>query len=283
MKPLAVALAFFAAVSPLSAQERVGFHVRAWVQWDDQRIELGDGYVGGPHGIGIAVLARLETAVFAVRVKPADAGDSTRYYATIEVRVGVSDTLAETPLYAIDSYGRGVSVKRGDAAELTLPFHPQRGETATLKLRIDGPTEPRPAATGRWMERVVREPRGVYYRTASYRPGLTVTPFTCAGALAVRMSAGASLSGVDVLACGDESTPVAIPGLSGRWLVMIQARPNAEPDDQCLVVSEAAPGGHVGQYQPRSWATWCVQQQDRWSPVGLRLSTGETIRAQLIP
>ena len=283
MKALICLLACALVASPLAAQERMGFHVRAWVQWEDQRIDLGEGYIGGPHGIGFTVSARLESTVFTVKVKPVFAGDSTRYGASIESRVAVSDSQAPTPLFAIDAYTRNVIVGRGDAAQLLLPFHPEPQGTATLTLRIEGPFEPRPADSGGWMDRIVTEPRGVYYRNVAYRAAVAVTPDLCVGALAVRLAAGSAAGGTDALACEDQSTTISIPGISGRWVVAIPQTPPPRPRPRCLMISSAPEAGTRGGYTPRSWGTWCLAEEDRWSPASVRLSTGETIRAQLIP
>jgi hypothetical protein len=283
VKTLMCLLAFALVATSLAAQERLGFHVRAWVQWENQRIDLGEGYVGGPHGLGFTVSARLESTVFTVKVKPVLAGDSTRYGASIETRVAVSDSQALTPLFAMDDYTRSVAVGRGEAAQLLLPFHPEPQETATLILRIEGPFEPRPTDSGGWMDRIVTEPRGVYYRNVAYRAAVAVTPNVCVGALAVRLAVGSAPGGTDALACEDQSTTISIPGISGRWVVQIARPPSASRRQRCVGISSAPGAGTRGGYVPRSWGTWCPPEEDRWSPASMRLSTGETIRAQLIP
>lgn len=283
MKASTLLFVLLAAVSPLRAQERLGFRVQAWVEWDAQRIDLGEGYVSGPHGVGIVVTAHLEATAFTVQLQPQTEGDSTRYSARIEARVAVADSQRPTPLFAIDSYSRAVAVRHGDAGELTLPFHPEPGETATLHLRFVGPDAPRPATTGGSMDRMVREPRGVYFRNAGVRAQTAVTPYVCPGAVAVHLTTAGASAGTDVLACGSEATPVSIPGVPGRWIVMIPREANAGPDAQCLMVSSAPPIGLIGGYQPRSWGRWCPAERDRWSPGSFTLSTGETVRAQLIP
>jgi hypothetical protein len=283
MKTWIAMLAVLATAPQVRAQERLGFHVRAWVQWDDQRIDLGDGYVGGPYGIGFTVKTRLEGASFTIKLRPAVGSDSVRYVASIETRLAVSDSLAPSPLFAFDSYRRAVAVQPGDAAELILPFHPEPQETATLRVRIEGPSEPRPADTGKWIERIISEPREVYFRHIAYDAAVTVTPDVCPGALAVRLAASGTSNAIDVLACGDEATVVTIPRLRGRWIVTIPTRPRHSPDKSCLMIGSAPPEGHRGRFEPRSWGTWCVPEGDRWAAASIHLSTGETIRAQLIP
>ncbi len=282
MRALAVILALGAFAHIGRAQERLGFHVRAWVQWDDQRIELGDGQVGGPYGLGFTVLARLEGTTVTVRFRPEVRSDSTVYGASVETRIAVSDSGSTTPLYAIDRYYRSVSVQRGAAAQLTLPYHPEPNEAAELTLRIEGPFEPRPADSLGWMQRVISEPRSVYYRNVAYKAALAVTPDVCPGALAVRLAQEGSQLGIEVLACGGEATPVAIPGVAGSWIVMIPSTPAPRPAARCLSLNEPPPAG-IRNFHPRSWAAWCSAADDPWRPVPVRLSTGEQLRARLLP
>lgn len=284
---MVLVLVLLAAVPPVRAQERLGFHVRAWVQWDDQRIDLGDGYVGGPYGIGFTVRTRLEGASFTIKIRPTIGSDSVGYVASIETRVAVSDSLAQAPLFAFDSYVRAVAVRPGDAADLILPFHPEPGEAATLRVRIEGPSEPRPIDTGRWGERITTEPRGVYFRHIPfhlpYDAAVTVTPDVCPGAIAVRIAGTGASHPIDALACDEELTVVTIPGLRGRWFVTILARPRGSSWGQCVMVGSAPPEGHRGGFTPRSSGTLCVREGDRWDPGSIHLSTGESVRAQLIP
>ena len=278
----AVVGALACAPSLARGQEQLGFRIRSWVDWDGQRIEGGQAYVGGPYGIAFTVKARFEDTFFEIVVRPRVTADSTRYHAWVETRQPARSDDSGRALVVFDSYNRRVVVGRTQAALLVLPLQPEPGESATLSVQIDGPFA-RPLEGRRaWSERDAEEPRGVRFSIAGAYPRLEVVPNVIPGSAALRVALDGSSEAVRVLAGGYGSTEFTVPGVSHR-LAASTAPPRAGESGRCFHLWRAPPPGTRGRFTPEDFARWCVSEQARWTPAVVASQAGLRFRIQEIP
>ncbi len=281
----AAALCAAAIASPTaSAQESVGFRIRSWVEWDDQRIEGGQGFIGGPYGLRFVVKARFEESAFEILVRPVVTPDSTRYYAFIEARQPAGPADSATGIFVFDSYNRLAAVSRAQSALLTVPFQPEARESANLRIQIDGPYAGPIEGRRPWIEEDADEPRGIRVSVAGAYPRLEVLPSVTPGSVALRISQEGSPEGIRVLAATTGSTEFRVPGLSPRWIVTRHPTSSvSRPGERCFSVFRAAPPDHRGPYTPEDTGEWCVPGTDRWGVASVTTRSGIRLRVQEVP
>jgi len=265
------------------AQEQLGFRIRSWVDWEDQRIEGGRAFVGGPYGLAFTLKVRFEDTYFEIRIRPYVTADSTQYYAWVQTRQPAPSDDSGRALVRFDAYHRMVAVGRAQAALFALPVEPEPGESATLRIQIDGPFA-RPLEGRRpWSERDAEEPRGVRVSVAGARPRLEVVPVVIPGSVALRISRDGSTEAIRVLAGAYAIRDFAIPGAATRWLLHENPSGSSVPQ-RCFVLFRAPPPGRpYGQFTPEDRAQWCILDSERWVPVLVTSENGLRLRVQEIP
>jgi hypothetical protein len=276
---LAAAISAMAlAAHPARSQEMLGFRIRSWVDWDDQRIVGGQAFVAGPHGLGFVVKARFEASAFEIQIRPRVTADSTRYYAFVETRQPAETNDSGRGLFSFDAYNRLVVVGRTQAALLVLPLRPESGESATLSVLIDGPFARPFEGRSAWTEQDAEEPRGVRYSVPRAYPRLEVAPIVIPGSVALRVSWEGSSEAVR------GSSEFTVPGLHSRWVA--HRRPSPLPPaapQRCFVLFRAPPPALHGSFTPDDRAQWCVPDSERWGAVSVTSGNGVRFRIQEIP
>jgi hypothetical protein len=282
---LAAAMSAMAlAAPPARSQEMLGFRIRSWVDWDDQRIVGGQAFVAGPYGLGFVLKARFEASEFEIQIRPRVTADSTRYYAFVETRQPARTDDSGRGLFSFDAYNRLVVVGRTQAAMLVLPLQPESGESATLNVLIDGPFARAFEGRSAWTEQDAVEPRGVRYSVPRAYPRLEVAPIVIPGSVALRVSLDGSSEAVRVLAGPIGSSEFTIPGLHSRWVA--HRHPSPPPPaalQQCFDLFRAPPPVLRGSFAPDDRAQWCVPDSERWGVVSVTSANGVRFRMQEIP
>jgi hypothetical protein len=272
------------AAHPARSQEMLGFRIRSWVDWDDQRIVGGQAFVAGPYGLGFVVKARFEASAFEIWISPRVTADSTRYHAFVETRQPAQTNDSGRELFSFDAYNRLVVVGRTQAALLVLPLRPESGESATLNVLIDGPFARPFEDRSAWTEQDAEEPRGVRYSVPRAYPRLEVAPIVMPGSVALRVSLDGSSEAVRVLAGAIGSSEFTVPGLHSRWVAggVPSPLPPAAPQ-RCFVLFRAPPPALNRSFKPDDRAQWCVPDSERWGAVSVTSGNGVRFRIQEIP
>lgn len=257
--------------------EPLRYHVTSWVQWEDQRVNLGDAWLEGPAGMQFDLsLWFADLSQFDVRFWVSDGPDSTLYRGFITSRQKVGRSTRDLPLWEEDRYVRAVVVRRGEVALLSFPFAPDSGESATLNVRIAGPEVPPPDVPLAW-EIDARGVRIAHTLSGSMR----IEPRFYGGSMFVRVG----------LATGGPTRTVHLPRWSWPLLfpgqrdsvVLSASGPVAPREYACVAVlrwvrSLARQGGPATQL-----GRGCFAAHDPWAPISIALTSGETVRVQMVP
>lgn len=280
MKRLVLLAALLLVAEPTRAQEGARYHITSWVDWDDQRVTLGDAYLEGPSNIAFDLrLWFINQLVLDARILPSGEDSTVRYSAFIQSRQRAGESARGLPLWEEDTYHRVVRVRLGEAALLSQRITPDSGETATVNILIEGPHVPLPASPRRW------QILGAGIRLGQdIGGGLQIQPRLWGGAMRVSVSTVA----------GGAARVVRVPTPWMQFVVVEGVRDSLRVQRVSAVGPESYACIQIRRWQAVSTAargeealgpllgSVCFPNRDPWSPVEARLSTGQRLRVQMV-